>query len=573
MVIIQGYTLPDLFTMLDHFLRLFCKLRTIILISLLLILTACEQQQKLPPRELDHPLILIGLDGAEWGVIKPMIANGELPNLKKLMDAGVHGGLINPGAMISPPVWTTFITGEHPRIHGVLDHVFPFDDTSSKQPVNSTLRVKPALWNIASEAGLRTAALGYFVSWPAEDIHGTVVTDRAMQKYTDSVFPPSSVRSVNKIVEELIDDDAHEEFLRRYYAWGYRPEQANNPDDEHYKAARLIIGRADRLFVNDEIIRRTAIDLQTDAYDFVSVYLRSTDLASHSFWREFDDSGFDKPADPELKHQLGDVIPETYRFVDETIGDLIDKFGSEANFIIISDHGFESAKKEIILSSQHQSVLTGNHLPVGVFIASGPDIQGQSDMPADWQVTVVDIFPTLARLLQLPIAKSLPGAPLDSIFMPEFLAAQPVLEVAGYPVDGFARKYNSAVAVNQTKEMDSLSGLGYIGGSTTEGSSEQKIYNFWMAKDRLLIEHTSGEIVSALLNDKYQHAEKTLLRFLKHKPELEKVLLRAVRKRLHLLAESEYMNRALDGQKVFQKFRRKFNRTHPGVWAEGAEKA
>lgn len=558
----------------DHFFRVFFKLRTIIAFSLLLTLAGCEQQQQqqLPQRELDHPLIFIGLDGAEWGVIKPMMARGELPNLKKLMDAGIHGGLINPGAMISPPVWTTYITGEHPRAHGILDHVFPFDGSSSKQPVNSTLRVKPALWNIASDAGLRSAALGYFVSWPAEDIHGTVVTDRAMQKYTDSVSPPSSVRAVEKIVDEF-SDDAREEFLRRYYAWGYRPEQAENPEDTHFKAARLIVGRADRLFVNDEIIRRSAVELQTNAYDFVSVYLRSTDLASHSFWREFDDSGLDKPADPELKLQLGDVIPETYRFVDEAIGDLINKFGPKANFIIISDHGFGPARKEIILSSKHHSVLTGNHLPVGVFIASGPDIQSQSDMPADWQITAVDIFPTMARLLHLPLAKSLPGRSLDSIFVPEFLAAQSNLKVDEYPVDGFARKYNSAGAVNQAKEMLSLSGLGYIGGSTTEGGSEQKAYSFWAATDDLLVQHTSGEIVSALLNEKYQHAGKVLLRFLKHKPELEKVLLRKVRKRLLMLAESEHMNRALDGQRVFQKFRRKFNRTHPGVWTEGAEKA
>lgn len=523
--------------------------------GLVLLLSACDQPEILPPRTVDHPLVFIGLDGAEWGVIEPMLARGELPNLQKLMNQGVHGGLINPGAMVSPPVWTTFVTGEHPRVHGILDHVFPFDLSSSKQPVDSTLRLSPALWNIASAAGLRSAVMGYFVSWPAEDIMGTIVTDRVMQKYPHSVFPEAREDEVFKIVSELTDKDAQEDFLRRYYSWGYRPQQADDPADTHYKAARLIARRGDRLLVNDEIIRRSAMQLQTDAYDLVLVYLRSTDLVSHSFWKEYDDSGFPEPADPELKEQLGDVIPESYRYVDEAIGGLMEKFGAEANYVVVSDHGFHSAGKEIHLQNEVHSVLTGNHLPVGIFIAAGPDIRTQSLLPEQWQITALDVLPVLMKLSGLPILKQQPAGRLDWLFADSFLSKPRARPVKAYPADDFARAYNSAAQVDQLKEMSSLSGLGYIGGNTSAGSSDLEKYDFWNSSNEVILQHSSGEIVDDMLNNKFYGAAVAYLECLQFNPALQKPLLTRVRIRIRALAESPYLDKPLEAKKLMRKLR------------------
>ncbi len=530
--------------------------KTLIAMTLSFFLLSCtDKQADLPQRELDKPLVFIGLDGAEWSVIDPMLERGELPNIKKLMDTGIHTGLINPGALVSPPTWTTFVTGEYPRFHGILDHTFPFDNSKSKKPVDSTLRMSPAIWNIASGAGLRSAALGYFVSWPAEDIVGTIVTDRAMQKFPHSVFPESLVDEVYSIVSEVTDDDAQEEFLRRYYSWGYRPEQADDPNHSHHKAAKLIIRRGDRLMVNDEITLRTAMALQTDAYDLVVTYFRSTDLASHSFWREYDDSGFATPADPELKEQLGDVIPETYRYVDEAIGKLMDKFGDQANYIIVSDHGFHSASKELVLKNRRRSVLTVNHRSVGILIASGPDIRSQSSLPNKYYATVLDIMPTLVRLLGLPVATGQSGSPLKWLFTGNFKRDNPLQTIPTYPVDDFARAYNSAASVDQKKEMSSLSGLGYIGGEVTGGATDMLAYNFWQSEKVRLATHISGEIIQELMSERFQAAAAIMAEVVTHKPELEKRILHQVRSRLMLISESTYISKPINAKRLVRKFK------------------
>nr|NIN63595.1 hypothetical protein [Anaerolineae bacterium]NIN93931.1 hypothetical protein [Anaerolineae bacterium]NIQ76964.1 hypothetical protein [Anaerolineae bacterium] len=38
-------------------------------------------------------LLVIGLDGATWDMLRPLTNSGELPALKQLMDTGTWGGL------------------------------------------------------------------------------------------------------------------------------------------------------------------------------------------------------------------------------------------------------------------------------------------------------------------------------------------------------------------------------------------------------------------------------------------------------------------------------------------------
>ena len=65
--------------------------------------------------------LLIGLDGATWKIINPLIEKGKLPNIKSLMDNGSHGILMSDEKMVSPSVWTSILTGKNPQKHGILD--------------------------------------------------------------------------------------------------------------------------------------------------------------------------------------------------------------------------------------------------------------------------------------------------------------------------------------------------------------------------------------------------------------------------------------------------------------------
>src|SRR5512134_1777175 len=69
-------------------------------------------------------VMFIGLDGADAMVVKRMIDEGKLPNMKKLLDMGVTTesyGHLCMTPTVTPPNWVTLSTGATPRTHGVCD--------------------------------------------------------------------------------------------------------------------------------------------------------------------------------------------------------------------------------------------------------------------------------------------------------------------------------------------------------------------------------------------------------------------------------------------------------------------
>lgn len=40
-------------------------------------------------------VFFLGLDGATWRILLPLVNNGSLPNLKRALDDGVYGNLIS----------------------------------------------------------------------------------------------------------------------------------------------------------------------------------------------------------------------------------------------------------------------------------------------------------------------------------------------------------------------------------------------------------------------------------------------------------------------------------------------
>lgn len=75
-----------------------------------------------------HPVmwkkvIIIGIDGMDPILSERMMDNGELPNLKKMRDAGGYHRLRTSIPPQSPVAWANFITGADPGGHGLFDFI------------------------------------------------------------------------------------------------------------------------------------------------------------------------------------------------------------------------------------------------------------------------------------------------------------------------------------------------------------------------------------------------------------------------------------------------------------------
>lgn len=68
-------------------------------------------------------VLLIGLDGATFNIINPLIKQGKLKNIARLMNNGAYGILNSTIPLVSPVAWTTMITGVNPGNHNIFDFV------------------------------------------------------------------------------------------------------------------------------------------------------------------------------------------------------------------------------------------------------------------------------------------------------------------------------------------------------------------------------------------------------------------------------------------------------------------
>lgn len=256
------------------------------------------------------PLIVIGIDGGEWKVIRRLWGEGKLPHLKAIADRGITATL-HTAYNSSPVIWTTIVTGVRPDVHGITD--FVVSTPRGDVPVSSAVRKVPALWNMASRTGRKVAVLGWWASWPAEPVNGVVLSDRALLDLDARVSPAS--------------------YLPRLQA------------DLRVADADPGLFQDDQVQRQDRVMARSAAHMVREGYDLVLLYFRSTDVVSHNEWKYFDPTGFD-PIDPSEMRARRELVPRVYEAVDQEIGRILAAAPEGSNVLVMSDHGFHSAHRE-----------------------------------------------------------------------------------------------------------------------------------------------------------------------------------------------------------------------------------
>ncbi len=67
-------------------------------------------------------VIVIGLDGGSFNLLKPWMDQGVLSNLKQIETTGISAPLRSSIPPVTCPAWPCFMTGKNPGKHGVYLH-------------------------------------------------------------------------------------------------------------------------------------------------------------------------------------------------------------------------------------------------------------------------------------------------------------------------------------------------------------------------------------------------------------------------------------------------------------------
>ena len=308
------------------------KIRISLIISIMVIFTSIISFCFLNKRR--YKILMIGLDGASWNVITPLVEEGKLPNIKRLMDSGYSGKLRTFDPAISEVVWTTIATGKSPFSHGITDQLIKDPDTNELVLLTSNLRKTKAIWNILSEHNKRVGVVGYKVSWPAEKVKGVIISNRAAESdYRSSHYysePPLSTLFIEEIFNSFkIGKDFP--YMLMDANWAF------NCDNFMSNASKYL--------------------LKHKKFDFFCLYLFGIDSYSHYYWKyKFADG--DSLSVAEIS-KYKDVIRDYYVWCDTVIGDLLKIVDKNTIVIVISDHGFKTttAKRKNYLFIEMNNLL------------------------------------------------------------------------------------------------------------------------------------------------------------------------------------------------------------------------
>ena len=124
-------------------------------------------------------VMVFGIDGGTWDVIEPMMEAGELPNLKKLYDSGLHGTLQSRTPVLSPVVWTTIFTG------------FGCRSTASRtgRPRNRQPHSESALGDHVRSKSCRPTSSTFRLTWPPDPIPGVMLSGFPSSGVTTAATP------------------------------------------------------------------------------------------------------------------------------------------------------------------------------------------------------------------------------------------------------------------------------------------------------------------------------------------------------------------------------------------------
>ncbi len=377
-------------------------------------------------RPADTHLLVIGLDGADWGILDPLLARGRLPNLKRLIEGGVRAKLMTISPTLSPVVWTTIATGVEPNRHGILDFLVPATDGGAGEPVTSAQRRAAAVWELLSEAGIPVGVVGWWATWPADPVKGWIVSDRlAYQLFgirpdlndpRGKTWPSNLYAAIRPLIVPP-ESVGWEEVLPYLAGPRHRPGDFDAEETKLLQEFRTLLASG-RTYLEVALDLRRRLPAR-----FEVVYFEGTDTVGHLF------APYRPPRLPGVPaaryESFREIVDRYYETVDGYLGSLLEGRGSEWTVMVLSDHGFatDETRPRSTDSRIGHGAAADWHRRFGVLVLSGAHVAPGRQVE---EASVYDVAPTLLALYGLPIPGSWRGRVLAAALEPSFLDAHPV---------------------------------------------------------------------------------------------------------------------------------------------------
>jgi len=286
------------------------------------------------PKALTNPIgakprvLVVGLDGATFGIIKPMVKAGKLPNFARLMREGAHAPLKSTMPPITPCAWTSFGTGKDPSKHGLYDFNLHEGNPEKKKSANRSFVKAKSIWRLLTEAGKKSVVIDVPLTYPPEEISGILISRVMAPPKKNCAHPKSLYYTLRRkgFIKKI-----EKNLPKQHGAFNANKEEVKKKPRKISKAERRKMSkeRIEKAFKNmseeiDKNVKLASELMKKKEWDFFMAVFMSADHAGHTFWKD------------QAK------VRKIYEKLDEAVGKLFGLAGKNTTKFIMSDHGFTS---------------------------------------------------------------------------------------------------------------------------------------------------------------------------------------------------------------------------------------
>lgn len=263
-------------------------------------------------------ILVIGLDGVPYTFLTNPKNAGKFPRMQALFQHGTFQRMRSTIPTVSSVAWSSFMTGTNPAKHNIYGFIDRKPDPFEPF-IPTAINMKAAtLWQILSQAKKRVVVINVPVTYPPKPVNGILIGCFLATKLDKAAYPASIVSKLKEL-DYRIDVDA----------WLARKDKKKFLEELHVAL--------------DRRVATASYFLEREEWDYFQLHIMETDRINHFFW---DDWEKDNP----------EFAPEFIRYyqkIDSYVGEIYDRFVEKTpgvEFILLSDHGFCSIKKEVFVN-------------------------------------------------------------------------------------------------------------------------------------------------------------------------------------------------------------------------------
>src|SRR6267142_1734175 len=365
-------------------------------------------------------VIMVGVNGMELDIIRPLLLKGQMPNLSRVIEKGSYGKLRTVSGPNCPRVYTTLFTSTNPEEHGVTGFIV------GGITANTHMLKQEPIWSMLSKGDITVGMANVPATFPVMPVNGYMISGMLTRgkNCEDGVLCAPKLSEVEG-GDAVYPSALKAELLKNVGDFYVDCERMPSAEQLRGHETEVIDGWLKKV----DVIRQQQTQLfdyllSNHPTDFTWLAQSCEDRTGH--WL-YPIAPYNAGYNPKINSVRTDAFPNQYIAFDKVLGSILKHVYDNTYLIIVSDHGikplreFEQTDPHAHMDHEKTTPVIAKHdfadgddVP-GSFFAMGPGIKRDLRLMG-FEASVYDVAPTILHLYGIEQPKQMRGHVLSIIF-------------------------------------------------------------------------------------------------------------------------------------------------------------